>query len=120
MENAETTREGAVELAVEELYRIEHQSGWGRVQAIAEVLERYRPPADPAGDRGLSLRRLAEHPRCPLSKSQLRDALEAHRVYLCEPMVRASRFLTPSHAAAVSSLILPCGVRSCSERRRPA
>lgn len=89
--------------AVDELNRIEHETGWARVRAIAAVLLRYREPSEEQAPP-LSLRRLAAHPDCPLSKSQLRDALAAFRIFQEEGLVRSSSFLTPSHVAVVTSL----------------
>jgi hypothetical protein len=74
------------------------------VQAITEVLRRYGEACETLGVPRSSLRKLAAHPACPLSKSQLRDTLAAYRVYREDPTVGASRFLTPSHVAAVTSL----------------
>lgn len=92
-----------VQLVIDELNRIEHETGWARVHRIAAILLRYREP-DQEDALPLSLRRLAAHPDCPLSKSQLRDVLAAFRIFQEESLIRASQFLTPSHAAAVTSL----------------
>jgi hypothetical protein len=91
----------AVAAAVQELVYIERDTGWNRVKRVAEVLQRYA--LLPERSSAVGIRRIASHPACPLSKSQLCDLLAAHAVYRAEPLLRGS-CLTPSHAAAVAQL----------------
>ena len=99
-----------VESAIAELSAIEHRAGWERVEKIVEIISKYffagdgRELEQPSARRARSIRTLASHPSCPLSKSQLHGLLAAHRVYCSEPSVRASAFLTPSHVAVAALL----------------
>lgn len=96
--------ESELDRAFQELRVIEQSSGWARVHAIANVLVRIRDIFQEREGRTPSLRSLAAHPNCPLGKSQLRDALEAERVYREDVQIRESAFLTPSHVAVTASL----------------
>lgn len=100
----------AIESAIGELSAIEHRAGWERVEKIVEIISKYFFAGEigelhqPSSQRAGSIRTLASHPSCPLSKSQLHGVLAAHRVYYNDPSVRCSAFLTPSHVATAALL----------------
>lgn len=100
----------SLDCAIHELAEIEHRSGWGRVKRIAEVVARHFFGGETARfcseerERSFSVRRLAAHPQCPLSKSQLQEVLSAYAVYAEDEFVRSNSSLTPSHVAAVAKV----------------
>lgn len=92
---------------VQELRAAIHHDGWGRVAKIADVLKRHISPGRnlEGASRRPTVRQLARHPGCPLSKSQIQDVLAAAQVYDEEECVRHHVQISPSHAALVATLV---------------
>ena len=101
------TNDIALARAATELADVERHIGWARVEKVADVLARYffHGSLERVGRKSgaRSIRRLAAHPSCPLSKTRLNELLAAYEVARSEPLVRASQ-LTPSHVAVVARL----------------
>jgi len=108
--NATRHEVAALQLAVDELNEIEHYTGWGRVTRIAEVIARHFLSGDVdklnSGEKAklFSVRHLASHPACPLSKSQIHEVLAAYHVLREDDLLREQTAITPSHAAVVARL----------------
>lgn len=102
-----------IELVVSEIREIERKKGLERTVAIgALVLQRFfgGSPAvwrDRSRNKNNSIRRLAEHAECPLSRSALNDAVAVHVALQALPCVRTSGHITASHVTAVLPLSVP-------------
>jgi hypothetical protein len=99
----------AVDEVVTRLREVERSAGWGKVNAIAEILiqgafggnlDACRQPYR----RANSLRRIANHPACPYRKTRLAEAVAVYVACDEAPFVRTCRHLGPSHVAAVLPL----------------
>lgn len=91
----------SVDEIVQAIRRVELEVGWQRVLRIDSALSRLES-SSPEGR--CSLREVANHPKCDLSKSQLHEIRLAARAYAAEQLLRESRWLSPSHAVVVASL----------------
>ena len=93
-----------------ELRSIVQASGWTRTLAIGELVlgsffkDDHRAWKVRHRNKDTSIRRLAEHPDCPLAKTALTDALGVHVVCRELPWIRDFEQITPSHVAAVLGL----------------
>lgn len=95
---------------VEELREIDRRSGIARTLAIGElVLKRFfcgDPVAwrDRRRNKNNSIRRLANHQDCPLSRSALNEAIGVYVAVLSMPCVRTFGHIYASHVACVLAL----------------
>ena len=102
--------DAAVSRAVRDLVDVERSVGWKRVIRVAEVVARHFLGGDASratcANRVVkrSIRRLAAHPDCPLSRTRLAELIGAYNDYRANTRLRASK-LTPSHVAAVVGLV---------------
>jgi hypothetical protein len=123
MNNTETPRLGCrvagylgepaeIDSVVEQLHALETKIGLDRCIAIGGlILQRFfggSPQIWRARSRNKnnSVRRIAQHPSCPLSKSSLSEAIGVHVVVQELPFVRTSGHIGASHVAAVLRLSL--------------
>ncbi len=121
MTNAETPRTGCrvagyleepaeIDAVVEQLHALESKIGLDRCIAIGGlILQRFfggSPQIWRARSRNKnnSVRRIAQHPSCPLSKSSLSEAIGVYVVVQELPFVRTSGHIGASHVAAVLRL----------------
>jgi hypothetical protein len=95
---------------VKELREIHRKTGLERALAIGQiVLQRFfggSPPVwhERRKNKNNSVRRIAEHPGCPLSRSALNEAISVYVAAQSLPCVQTSGHITASHIAAVTFL----------------
>jgi hypothetical protein len=94
---------GVVALKVEE---IDRGHGWARAIALGQLVLNELFGGSAADwmsrkPRDNSLRRLANHPKCPLRKSALAEALGVYIATIDDPTLKDNHQLTPSHVARV-------------------
>ena len=97
---------GKVAVRIAELDR---QLGWDRTLAIGDIVIRSFFGGNVEAwhnrrDSQRSLRRLAEHPNCPLKKSALADAVGVYVAAVADPELPKATGLAPSHVACVLKL----------------
>lgn len=101
-----------IEAVVEQLHALESKIGLDRCVAIGGlILQRFfggSPEIWRARSRNKnnSVRRIAQHPSCPLSKSSLSEAIGVYVAVQELPFVRTSGHIGASHVAAVLRLSL--------------
>jgi hypothetical protein len=95
---------------VRELREIDRKTGLERALAIGKiVLERFFGGSSDVWherrkNKNNSVRRIAEHPQCPLSRSALNEAIAVYVATQALPCVQTSGHITASHIAAVTFL----------------
>src|SRR5690606_1178627 len=95
-----------IEHVVAELRRIDRVTGMERTEAIGRlVLNRFFGGSAEAWrarrNKNTSVRRLAEHPDCPLSRSAIGQAVGIHLTLERLPLVRTFGHIGASHVGAL-------------------
>lgn len=99
-----------VERLVQQLRAIEHDSAWARVLEVGRVVLEGLVAGDETrwrsrrSTKSLSLRRVVEHPACPLKKTALGDAVNVHLLVKHNPSIAELTSLTPTHVLRVVGL----------------
>lgn len=95
-----------IDVVAGKVQEIDRGHGWSRTIALGTLVLNELFGGSVADwlsrkPRDNSLRRLAEHPKCPLRKSALAEALGVYVATVEDPKLSESNLLTPSHVARV-------------------